>query len=214
MYVGITLRINHEQRDLDLPACVPVSVLVDKLVSFFIQSAPGSGLVKYVLIHQEGNRIMNTAESLSQSEIVDGDHLNLVSRIIPPGFLTIDDYLEISGPALVCNSGAVASLDRKTVVLGSGDFDRPLSLRGCFIDVGNLDPVHADCVSKTHALIIRNGSAAWILDLGGGNGSHINRERLPGMQRISLIHGDVLTLGKCKLLFVWDYQGVEFEHIK
>ncbi len=211
MYVGVTLRINHDQRDLDLPARVPASVLVEKLVHYFIQSAPGSGLVKYVLIHQEGNRIIPADESLSQSEIVDGDHLRLVARIIPSGFLAIDDYLAISGPALVCDSGVVVSLDRTTVMLGSGDFDRPPSLQGCFIDVGKLDPVHADYVSKTHALIIRNGRAAWILDLGGETGSYVNSERLPGMKRANLKHGDVVTIGKCKLLFIWDHQGVEFE---
>ncbi len=212
MYVGVTLRIDHEQqRDLDLPASIPVFALVDRLVPFFIQDVPVSGLVKHILVHQEGNRIIKAGESLSQSGIADGDHLSLVERRIPSGFLTKDDYDRISGPALVSNSGSVAPLERKTVVLGSCGFNRPLSLRGCFIDAGNLDPAIADDVSNIHALIIRTGTTAWIQDLGTDTGFYLNGADLPGMQRIRLNHGDVLTLGECKLLFIWDYQGVDFE---
>lgn len=54
-------------------------------------------------------------------------------------------------------------------------------------------------VSRRHAEILQSGSAFEVVDTGSLNGTYVNRERI---ERITLVSGDEIQIGKFRLVFV------------
>ena len=56
-------------------------------------------------------------------------------------------------------------------------------------------------VSKKHAMLRRDSTGVFLEDIGSGNGTFVNEERLPqGVQR-QLVQGDHVRLGAVRLVF-------------
>jgi adenylate cyclase len=56
-------------------------------------------------------------------------------------------------------------------------------------------------VSRRHALVQRVGEGYQVIDLGSGNGTFLNEERIPPQVAIPLKDADVLRLGACQLTY-------------
>lgn len=65
----------------------------------------------------------------------------------------------------------------------------------------DLSPYHAyaNGVSRLHAVIRRDASQAFIMDLGSSNGTYLNGKRLTPNVEQALQHADVISLGKLKI---------------
>ncbi|HLA08058.1 MAG TPA: FHA domain-containing protein [Anaerolineales bacterium] len=58
---------------------------------------------------------------------------------------------------------------------------------------------YASGVSRLHAVVKRDGSQVFVMDLGSSNGTYINGRRLNPHMEEGLNHGDILALGKLKI---------------
>ena len=54
-------------------------------------------------------------------------------------------------------------------------------------------------VSRRHAEVRRDGARYWVSDVGSLNGTYVNRDRT---ERVELVDGDEMRIGKFKLVFV------------
>jgi adenylate cyclase len=59
-------------------------------------------------------------------------------------------------------------------------------------------------VSRHHAQLRKRANEVFIIDLGSGNGTYVNNQRIPAQTEIGLKDGDVLRLGTYQLTFVGD----------
>lgn len=55
--------------------------------------------------------------------------------------------------------------------------------------------------SRDHALIQKIKSAYFVKDLNSTNGTYVNKKKIPNSMYIKLKHGDVIRIGKSKLVF-------------
>ncbi len=58
---------------------------------------------------------------------------------------------------------------------------------------------YASGVSRLHAVIKRQASRVFLMDLGSANGTYVNGKRLNPNAECSLANGDVIALGKLKI---------------
>lgn len=58
---------------------------------------------------------------------------------------------------------------------------------------------YANGVSRLHAVLKREGSRVFVMDLGSSNGTYLNGKRLQPNADQTLNHGDMLALGKLKI---------------
>ncbi len=67
-------------------------------------------------------------------------------------------------------------------------------------DEGNDIVIHDDpLVSRRHALIEKEGDVYYVMDKGSTNGTYLNNNPIPKLERVLIKGGDVLTIGKTKL---------------
>lgn len=105
---------------------------------------------------------------------------------------------------IVTNNGSVieeVSLDRPRVLIGRSEHN-DVSIGSRFI-------------SRHHALVVRHGSATFLMDLNSTNGTLVNAERVSNHV---LLHDDVITVGHHRIRFSDPHattcgklEGVEFE---
>ncbi len=85
----------------------------------------------------------------------------------------------------------------KEVVIGRGD-----PARGLYPDVSLSDSAAlSQGVSRLHAKIIHQAGTYYLVDLNSTNSTYINGRRLTPQQFYSLRDGDVIELGKYRMLF-------------
>lgn len=58
---------------------------------------------------------------------------------------------------------------------------------------------YASGVSRLHAVVKRDGTRIFVMDLGSSNGTYLNGRRLNPHMEEDLKHGDVIALGKLKI---------------
>lgn len=221
MYVGVTLHYgDNQQRDLDLPCGIPVGELTLKLGALIQkESFPGpddhsrSVMTKYVLKHREQDRVLDSALPLSQSGAADGDHLLLLQKAISKGYLSEEAYRRVSGPALVNRMGTVLSLGGSAVVIGRNGIDRVSKVIRVVEPAGGNEELMRT-VSRQHALITRWRQEVLIQDLDSRSGSFLNGTEMVPFQQLNLFHGDRITLGSCRLIFIWDWQETVRENVE
>ena len=75
-------------------------------------------------------------------------------------------------------------------------------------------PINSKFISRHHALLVRHGSATFLMDLNSTNGTFVNSKRVSNHV---LIHDDVISLGNHRIKFVDPFatkrgslEGVEF----
>lgn len=206
MYVGVTLHYFPDgSHDLDLPASLKAAEAARLLGDYFFPASTSSSMAKFILKHQEAERVLQGGTTLGESMIVDGDHLLLLSKIIPRGFLTTDSYFRTSGPALAAGN-IVFPIERRSVVIGRQGYRQEFAVPLKTLDISRINPNESAILSRRHALIFRDRDGFFLQDLGSLNGTCLNGAPLMPMERYRLHHGDLIRFGRYELVFLWDYQ--------
>jgi len=55
-------------------------------------------------------------------------------------------------------------------------------------------------VSRRHALIEKEGEHYYVMDKGSTNGTYLNGNPIPKCERVLVVNGDVITVGKTSLV--------------
>jgi general secretion pathway protein A len=87
------------------------------------------------------------------------------------------------------------SLEGKTLQELTFDKTRLLVGRSEHNDI----PLNSNFISRHHAMLVRNGSSTFLMDLNSTNGTFVNSTRVSNH---ALIHDDVITLGHHRIKFV------------
>lgn len=66
------------------------------------------------------------------------------------------------------------------------------------LDLGPYDG-YGQGVSRMHAILRWNGSRIMIIDLGSSNGTRVNGQKITPKVEFSLMHGDMIALGKLRI---------------
>jgi len=207
MYVGVTLHyLQEKSNDLDLPTALTVQETARILGEYFIPGVDSSSIVKYVLKHIAENSVLECTERLNETMVVDGDHLLLLMKVIPRGFIDEEIYIRCHGPALAASGGKIFPFRRKTVLIGRDTWGQDFSIPLDTLSVSSVKPEDAFLLSRRHAMLTSFQGEFFLQDMGSLNGTTINNQRLEPLQRYSLYHGDIVRFSVYEFIFLWDNQ--------
>ena len=205
--------------DLELPGEVPLRNLLPELVRVLqLPPADGAGRpITYQLVHQAQRRPLREAETLLGAGIVTGDVLSLVGtapqmHTAPGGasggrwgasalhFDWAQYKRQGSGQALLrCASGMVIALDNYgKPELTVGRYD---ARTGKAPDIDLSEEPASNTVSRSHALLRKQGPQWVLVPLSTRNPTRVGKTRLAPQQPRPLKQGDVITLGGVRLVF-------------
>ena len=205
--------------DLELPGEAPLRNLLPELVRVLqLPPADGAGRpITYQLVHQAQRRPLHEAETLLDARIVTGDVLSLVGaapqmHAAPGGASTSHwgasalrqggstELAEVSGQALLrCASGMVIALDNYgKPELTVGRYDARTG-KAPDIDLSQ-DPA-GNTVSRSHALLRKQGPQWILVSLSTRNPTWVGKTRLAPQQPRPLKQGDAITFGGVKFVF-------------
>lgn len=196
--VIITLKSSLIRRvtDLELPDDVPVQDLLPELVRAL--QLPTGNLGQYQLIRHKRRRALRGRETLSRAGVSTGDVLSLVSSS-PVGNGTGGASGAGASALLRCPSGAVIALDNYgKPELSVGRYD---ARTGKSPDIELSDEPQGNTVSRSHALLRKRGAQWTITHRSAKNVTQVGNTRLAPQQDHILNPGDVITLGRVRLVF-------------
>jgi uncharacterized ubiquitin-like protein YukD len=189
--------------DLELPDEVTLHNLLPDLVrALKLPSVDNTGRpIAYQIIHQARNRSLHGDDTLQGTGIVTGDVLSLVSTSLPAGAVPPGWSSNTQGNSalLRCASGKVIALDnygKPELTVGRYDVRT-----GKSPDIDLSKEPAGDTVSRSHALLRKQGSQWTLMPLSARNPTQVGGTRLAPQQPHLLNSGDVIALGAVKLTF-------------
>jgi uncharacterized ubiquitin-like protein YukD len=188
--------------DLELPADVPLQSLLPVLVrELQIASTDRAGQpITYQLIHHRRQRSLQGSETFRSAGVATGDILSLsgVGAQAPDRTKVVGRGPEASA-LLRCESGAVIALDNYgKPELSVGRYN---SRTGECPDIDLSEERAGSTVSRTHALLRKQGSGWALVPLSTKNPTRVGNTRVSPQQSRLLESGDVIALGGVQLVF-------------
>lgn len=195
----ITLQSSHQRAamDLELPGDVPLQDLLPALLQA-LQLSPTDAKgwpIPYQLVHQKQQRPLRPTETLLNAGVVTGDVLFLKGGAVPgPGDVGLRSMTRLRSP-----SGMVVVLDNygKTE-LTIGRYD---ARTGKSPDIDLSGEPHGNTVSRSHALLRRQGNQWILVALSPRSTTLVGNTQIAPQQSHPLKPGDVITLGAVRLVF-------------
>lgn len=189
--------------DLELPGEVMLQNLLPELIRVLqLPSAASMGQpVAYQLVHQARQRPLPETDTLVNAGVVTGDILSLVSTASHVGAASGDPGGGGFGTSalLRCGSGMVIALDNYgKAELTIGRYD---ARTGKSPDIELSEEPSGNTVSRSHALLRKQGNQWVLVSLSTRSTSQIGNTTLVSQQSRPLQSGDVITLGEVKLVF-------------
>lgn len=185
--VVVTLRLQQEEIDLELPIAVPLfmltPILVEKLAKNDIPAALKE--TEYVTAHVINSKIIvRPHETLGQAGVVDGDILELNASQQLPQAKT--NFTQGKGIYLQCQeTGQIFACRGRAMLVGRLPH-LPISLQ-------NLP--HNEAVSRTHANLLRRDDGYWLKDEHSTNGTIVDGYTLKPGESVHIRHGSVIQFG-------------------
>lgn len=122
-------------------------------------------------------------------------------RLAGPVRVTIEADEQVSSGTVECRVDRLPGRRPAWAFLATGDQRYPIEYNRCLI--GRSDNADISIgnpgVSRTHALLWREGGEAWILDLESANGTKV--DGVAGRGPLRLATGSVMSLGPARLTF-------------
>jgi uncharacterized ubiquitin-like protein YukD len=194
------------RRDLELPVNIPVATLAANIAQAIHSIDEGQDVraFKCMLRRMGTGEVLKRDRSLADYAIVHGEILELIQQALPTRAIEIEDQPRFNGPGFLDSSGLVFELAARKVLVGranpkTGELDSAVHL-----DLTTVDTVGAPSVSERQAEIALHGDQFLIRDLSSGGGTVVNLKPLVNNQPVVLRHGDHVSFGDVKLVFVWD----------
>jgi len=189
--------------DLELPDEVALHNLLPDLVrALKLPSVDNAGRpIAYQIVHQARNRSPRGDDTLQGAGIVTGDVLSLVNAALPAGAVPSGWGGNAQGNSalLRCASGKVIVLDnygKPELIVGRYDVRT-----GKSPDIDLSEEPAGDTVSRSHALLRKQGRQWTLTSLSAKNPTQVGGARLALQQPRPLQSGDVIALGAVKLTF-------------
>jgi len=199
----ITLKSSNGVLDLELPDEVTLRNLLPDLVrALELPSVDNTGRpIAYQIVHQARNRSLRGGDTLQGAGIVTGDELSLVSASLPAGAVPSGwgGNAQRNSALLRCASGKVIALDnygKPELTVGRYDIRT-----GKSPDIDLSKEPAGDTVSRSHALLRKQGHQWMLVALSARNPTQVGGARLALQQPRPLQPGDVITLGGVRLVF-------------
>lgn len=196
------------ERDLELPADVPVRILAPAIARAVTHADLPSEdtTVKYILKLQTSGNVIPVDRTLESAGVIHGDMIQLMIKPIPASIAGSEAGFKFAGPGFVASSGKTFPLRGETALVGRVDRALGLTESMLSVDVTDLDDQISPSVSRRHAKILFRQSRYLAQDLKSTNGTLVNGHLLRHGERIALQHGDEVQFGDVLLIFIWDSQ--------
>lgn len=135
-----------------------------------------------------------TTQNIDTSQIQESaqEHANRAMPAAPPMPVVLNNWVTLH----LLDTGQVLPLaERNEFTLGRISEGQPI-----MPDI-DLSPyqAYARGVSRLHAVLKRETTHVFIMDLGSSNGTFVNGKRLPPHVDYTIANGDVIALGKLKI---------------
>lgn len=190
--------------DLELPGEVPLRNLLPELTRV-LQLPPTDSAgrsITYQLVRQtQGQLPLRETDTLQGTGVVTGEILSLAAGVLPARTAPRGAGGSYAGTLalLHCASGKVIALDnygKPELTLGRYDVRT-----GKSPDIDLSGEPAGDTVSRSHALLRKQGSQWMLVALSARNPTQVGGTRLALQQPHLLKSGDVIALGAVKLTF-------------
>jgi uncharacterized ubiquitin-like protein YukD len=194
------------QRDLELPVDVPVATLAVN-VAQAIQSISDEEDVrgfKCMLRRLGTGEVLKREHSLSDYAVMHGETLELIRQALPTRAVEVDEQPRFKGPGFIDSTGLRFKIEENRILVGranpdSGDLDPCVGL-----DLTAVDTVEAPSICERQAEIRFHADHFFLRDIAGQGGTIVNLKQLEPNKPVKLRHGDHVSFGDVKLVFVWD----------
>lgn len=190
--------------DLELPGDVEVQHLLPGLLrALQLPTTDQSGRrIIYQLLRERRRRPLRPTESLLDAGINTGDHLNLQSSATSDNFPRQGHSLYPQRTSALLRSsasGMVFTLDgygKQELKIGRYDVRT-----GENPDIDLSSEPNGSTVSRTHALLRKQGEQWMLVPISTKNPTAVNGNPIPNRQPHPLQHGNIITLGGVELVF-------------
>lgn len=194
------------RRDLELPVNIPVATLAVNIAQAIhsIDEDLDARAIKCMLRRLQTGEVLKRDRSLADYAIVHGEILELIQQALPTRTVVIEAQSRFYGPGFIDSSGLVFELTQKYMLVGracptTGNLDPGVNL-----DLTEVDTLSAPSVMERQAEITFQTDQFFLRDLTGEEGTAVNLKKLKPNQPVALQHGDHVSFGDVKLVFVWD----------
>ena len=189
--------------DLELPGEVPLRNLLPELARV-LQLPPTDSVgrsITYQLVRQAQGPSLRETDTLQSAGVVTGEILSLAAGVLPARTVPRGAGGSRVGASamLRCASGKVIALDnygKPELTLGRYDVRT-----GKSPDIDLSEEPAGDTVSRSHALLRKQGRQWTLTSLSAKNPTQVGGARLALQQPRPLQSGDVIALGAVKLTF-------------
>ena len=183
-YVTVTLKYKDKEADLELPAVVPLFVLLPIVMEQLAWDSAETS-ANYVA-RVEGSGVLRPNETLKQADVSHGTIL-----YVQPSTTQI---VESETPALqLPNQTYLQSLDTKETFVYQGRTMSIGRVPGNTINLSRLPGF--DVVSRRQATIVKRSNGFWLRDENSTNGTIVDGVRLQKGESIHLRNGSQIQFG-------------------
>lgn len=193
-------------RDLELPVNIPVATLAANIAQALHSLSDGDDgrAIKCLLRRLETAEVLKRDRSLADYAIVHGEILELIQQALPTRAVDIEDQPRFNGPGFLDSSGLVFKLSDRRVLVGRSNSKTGELDPGVNLDLTAVDTLGVPTVAERQAAIRFHSDHFIIRNLSGQSGTVVNLKALEPNQTAELRHGDHVSFGDVKLVFVWD----------
>jgi len=114
-----------------------------------------------------------------------------------------DAETEVGLVELMLNTDNSETVPLKTILTHQGERLHELSLEQPRLMIGRAEDndlcINSEKVSRHHALLVRHGAAAVVMDLNSTNGTYVNSHRIKDQV---VVHNDIIAIGNHHIRFI------------
>lgn len=194
------------RRDIELPVNVAVGTLAASIAQAIhsIDTDVDQPAYKCLLKRPESGEVLKRECSLADCNVVHGEILELIQQALPGRTLAGEEQSRFAGPGFIDSSGLIFKINTSRVLVGrtnpdTGDLDPSVSL-----DLTKVDALETPTIAERQAEIHFQSDQFLMRDISGCGRTIVNLKPLEPDQAVALRHGDHVSFGDAKLVFVWD----------
>jgi uncharacterized ubiquitin-like protein YukD len=193
-------------RDFELPVDVPVGTLANHIAQAIhsIDEIENPQDVRCMLKRVDKDDVFKREKTLAEYAVVHGEILELIQQASLRNTVTVDEQFRFNGPGFVDSTGLIFKIEKRHVVVGRFKSATDDSGPHMELDLTQVDTVGAPSIAERQAEIRFQSDQFLIKEIAEGGGTIVNLKQLEPHHPVVLRHGDHVSFGDVKLVFVWD----------